>query len=664
MDNNQNNKMEEFFRKSLEQFNDSPSDLVWEDINTRLDADLPFYHNWTSWLKQILPVLVAMGIVGIAYFQINQKVEGLENQIATLQETLDQQNESNAKDEKTSNFTIAQKSPVQNASETKSDLKAISINNNKPNIDKTSKKIEPKEHNEKREISGLASMDQTRKRMDEISQRNENGTTKSKPGQDEISRKNRSNNEINSGSNIESNSESNSEMALNSVPLNDNESLKTKTSDFESKIETAADEEEISSLKEEIISPTNSNSAQQSVEKNFTNNNTNNKWHEQVDAKMEDGNETISETEINENKPTEIESDNNSNEARQINADKRTVEKLSVETQSETTSQTEFEEQKLSSDEISQTSRIEQTEANKNTNENTNKNNDINNDNNIEETQIDSSTESIDESLVEIENNTKDSLAENSNSQTREAKDLKDQLKQKAKKDQQFANELQNKPGNSFKKYGIKMPKYNPSYSFGITALIGDTDVPNDADFNLVYSYGFKHSFHFNKNIALTNGIIYSDQTYKVQNSGSIPNNIPDEIIVNYFGSNNIDIEEPITKIIVQSRYLDIPLGLKVNLFHTPKNLSFYMAPSFVSKLYFPQKFEGESEAGYHYGFVDGSYWLYFGSGRMEIGLEKAIANKLSLEVGIWGERSFIPLGVENQDITMFGLSASLLFGK
>lgn len=54
-----NENMEEFFRNSLDKFNEDPSEHVWQDLDHRLDQDKSkgFFGNW---LKYLLPVLLAL----------------------------------------------------------------------------------------------------------------------------------------------------------------------------------------------------------------------------------------------------------------------------------------------------------------------------------------------------------------------------------------------------------------------------------------------------------------------------------------------------------------------------------------------------------------------------------------------------------------------------
>ncbi|MFK7934314.1 MAG: hypothetical protein AB8G22_12450 [Saprospiraceae bacterium] len=59
---NQDNNLEDFFNRSLESFNDEPSDLVWEGIDRRLARPIPFYHQKIFWLMNSIWLAIVMGL--------------------------------------------------------------------------------------------------------------------------------------------------------------------------------------------------------------------------------------------------------------------------------------------------------------------------------------------------------------------------------------------------------------------------------------------------------------------------------------------------------------------------------------------------------------------------------------------------------------------------
>jgi len=66
-----NENMEEFFKKSLDKFNDVPSDDVWSELDKRLEEDKPrgFMMNW---FKYLLPaILLLSGLSAIFIYQLN-----------------------------------------------------------------------------------------------------------------------------------------------------------------------------------------------------------------------------------------------------------------------------------------------------------------------------------------------------------------------------------------------------------------------------------------------------------------------------------------------------------------------------------------------------------------------------------------------------------------
>ncbi len=59
-----NKRLEQFFQQSMDRFNESPDDLVWDNIADRLDDDAPWYlllwRNYKHWL----PLLLALMLLG------------------------------------------------------------------------------------------------------------------------------------------------------------------------------------------------------------------------------------------------------------------------------------------------------------------------------------------------------------------------------------------------------------------------------------------------------------------------------------------------------------------------------------------------------------------------------------------------------------------------
>lgn len=81
-----NENMEEFFKKSLDKFNDVPSEDVWSRLDERLEKDKPrgFMMNW---FKYLLPAILLLGgLSAIFYYQLNL----LEDYKAQLSKIIDQ----------------------------------------------------------------------------------------------------------------------------------------------------------------------------------------------------------------------------------------------------------------------------------------------------------------------------------------------------------------------------------------------------------------------------------------------------------------------------------------------------------------------------------------------------------------------------------------------
>ncbi len=60
-----NKQLEQFFKQSMDRFNESPDDLVWDNISDRLDQDIPWYlllwNKSKTWLPLFLAILLVAG---------------------------------------------------------------------------------------------------------------------------------------------------------------------------------------------------------------------------------------------------------------------------------------------------------------------------------------------------------------------------------------------------------------------------------------------------------------------------------------------------------------------------------------------------------------------------------------------------------------------------
>ena len=75
--------MEEFFRKSLDKFNEDPSGNVWDDLDRKLAQDKPkgFFFDW---LKYLLPAtLLLCSFLAFSYYQM-QVLEDYKKQISNV----------------------------------------------------------------------------------------------------------------------------------------------------------------------------------------------------------------------------------------------------------------------------------------------------------------------------------------------------------------------------------------------------------------------------------------------------------------------------------------------------------------------------------------------------------------------------------------------------
>lgn len=197
------------------------------------------------------------------------------------------------------------------------------------------------------------------------------------------------------------------------------------------------------------------------------------------------------------------------------------------------------------------------------------------------------------------------------------------------------------------------------NYRIGYTARLFNTLTSVGRPLNFGFSTGVRQELKLFGAWSLTNAVRFNQQTYRVDNGNDFIS--PADLRKYPAGQEQ---SEQIRAIDIKSNYFDIPVGLKFTFGHTKKGFRYYVNPSATWLVYLPQNFSYTLSSGAKVEQKNKRYYGYFGTGNLEVGLEKRLRNNLFWQVGAWGERSFIPLGIEDQKITMFGLSTSLLFGK
>ena len=177
--------------------------------------------------------------------------------------------------------------------------------------------------------------------------------------------------------------------------------------------------------------------------------------------------------------------------------------------------------------------------------------------------------------------------------------------------------------------------------------------------FNLGHASGLRQEFQISKNWALTNQVSFVHQHYQVSNNDKL---IPYSTLRKFPGAENLN--DIIKNIEVESSYLDFSLGIKWIGWRGKNGSTYFVNPSVVWQVYLPQEYKYGLTAGNTIDRREERYFGYFGSGNLQVGMERRWKERWVWQLGIWAERSFIPLGLEDQEITMAGLSTSILFGK
>lgn len=80
--------MEEFFNRSLERFDELPSDDVWTNVSERLTAEENWYDPIWASLKLIFPFLLALLLMGLYYFNTQKNIKQLNHQLTEANTTI------------------------------------------------------------------------------------------------------------------------------------------------------------------------------------------------------------------------------------------------------------------------------------------------------------------------------------------------------------------------------------------------------------------------------------------------------------------------------------------------------------------------------------------------------------------------------------------------
>jgi len=200
---------------------------------------------------------------------------------------------------------------------------------------------------------------------------------------------------------------------------------------------------------------------------------------------------------------------------------------------------------------------------------------------------------------------------------------------------------------------------YN-KYSIGITGRFANTFISDNNMFNGNESYGLRQEFKLTNKLAITNAIHFNIQHYDIEPDASTI----EPVIVKRYTSRSFDDSGGVQRIESYSEYVDFSLGLKYDLGMRILGHQTFINPSLVAQLYAPQTFKFLDLQGNLRVRENKRIVMYLGSANLNFGVEKRLSNHLHLQVSIWGEHSFIPIGLQREKIKTLGISTSLIFGK
>lgn len=196
-------------------------------------------------------------------------------------------------------------------------------------------------------------------------------------------------------------------------------------------------------------------------------------------------------------------------------------------------------------------------------------------------------------------------------------------------------------------------------YIAGLSVKFFNTFVKYSSGFNGSEGYGIRQEYKIGKSFALTNSIHFNVQHYDI-NVNSSP---LDESIVGMYTRRSLD-DLSVTSIESNSEFVDFSLGLKWMASSPEGRTRLFINPSLVWQLYMPQDFIFTQQNNSQLYRMDSRLILYLGSGRLNVGLEKALNKNVIVQLSLFGEASLRPIGIQNEKFKLLGIQSSILFGR
>jgi len=198
-------------------------------------------------------------------------------------------------------------------------------------------------------------------------------------------------------------------------------------------------------------------------------------------------------------------------------------------------------------------------------------------------------------------------------------------------------------------------------YRIGLSTRLFNTFVSQSNSFSGSNSMGLVQDYKIRENLAMNLGIYFNEQDYEIKKSKS--SNSLDDVVVMQYTSRSFQ-ENSVTGIEADMHYIDVPLGLTWYFKPLKRGKSLFLNSSIVWQIYFPQSFGFKTIDEKVIIRKSDAIVASLGSGNLELGIEKRLSSKFDLQLSIWGEASFIPLGIQQEKFKMLGLKAAVLFGN
>ncbi len=202
-----------------------------------------------------------------------------------------------------------------------------------------------------------------------------------------------------------------------------------------------------------------------------------------------------------------------------------------------------------------------------------------------------------------------------------------------------------------------KVKKKRNRYDVGLGGKAFITLVENGYHFNESYGVGIRQEYKLSPRLSLTNSLHLNEQSYHIDSNEPV---LSDEVLDRF--PRSVGSEYEVKRIDVQANYFDATFGAKWTFNPRNEDSQFFINPEAVWQLYLPQSFTYDLKNTSDIVITQNEYVAYLGSARLSLGFDKKLVGNWKYQMALYAERSFIPIGYDEQIMTMVGLSGHVMF--